>query len=163
MVSFKLAKMHDNFAQISELADNIWSAHYIEIIGISQVNYMLQKFQSVKAIEKQIRAGLAYFVLVFEESPVGYIAIEKKPDTLFISKFYVLSDYRRKNIGRTAMQFIENEARKHKLNTIRLTVNINNLNAIKVYNKLGFKNIGSVVTDIGNGFVMDDFLMNKTI
>ena len=43
------------------------------------------------------------------------------------------------------------------------TVNLNNINAIKTYEKLGFINAGPVVADIGNGFVMDDFEMKKSL
>ena len=61
------------------------------------------------------------------------------------------------------MDFIESKAKHYQLKTIRLTVNINNVNAIKAYEKLGFKNVGPLVTDIGNGFVMDDYQMEKAL
>lgn len=44
-----------------------------------------------------------------------------------------------------------------------LTVNKNNVKAIRAYEKTGFKNIGSLVQDIGNGFVMDDYKMEQTV
>jgi RimJ/RimL family protein N-acetyltransferase len=49
------------------------------------------------------------------------------------------------------------------LNKIALTVNKNNVNSIKAYEKMGFKNVGSVVQDIGSGYVMDDYKMEKTL
>ncbi len=43
------------------------------------------------------------------------------------------------------------------------TVNKNNSLAIRAYEKLGFENLGSIVADIGNGFVIDDYRMEKRI
>ena len=61
------------------------------------------------------------------------------------------------------MFFVEEKAKTYQLKNIRLTVNINNTIAIKAYEKLGFKNVGPIVADIGNGFIMDDFQMMKQI
>jgi len=44
-----------------------------------------------------------------------------------------------------------------------LSKNKNNISAVKVYEKMGFKNLGPVVQDIGNVFIMDDFRMEKLI
>jgi len=61
------------------------------------------------------------------------------------------------------MQFIEEKAKLYHLKIIMLTVNKNNTNAIRTYEKLGFINVGPVVKDIGNGFIMDDYQMTKQI
>jgi len=82
---------------------------------------------------------------------------------LFLSKIYVLKHYRGKKIGKRAMAFVEEQAKSCQLKSIRLTVNKHNTDAIHAYQQLGFKNMGSVVLDIGNGFVMDDFEMEKHI
>ena len=42
-------------------------------------------------------------------------------------------------------------------------VNKNNKDAIEKYIHLGFKQIDFVVPDIGNGYVMDDYVMEKII
>jgi RimJ/RimL family protein N-acetyltransferase len=65
--------------------------------------------------------------------------------------------------GKKAVQFAEKVAKELDLNKIALTVNKNNVNSIKAYEKIGFKNVGSVIQDIGNGFVMDDYKMEKTL
>jgi ribosomal protein S18 acetylase RimI-like enzyme len=46
---------------------------------------------------------------------------------------------------------------------IALAVNKRNSNAIAAYEKWGFHIERSVVKDIGNGFVMDDFIMAKEV
>jgi GNAT superfamily N-acetyltransferase len=163
-IEITIANTTANYQQIETLADTIWREHYIPIVGKPQIDYMLDKFQSAKAIENQVKnEGFEYFVLTYDSITVGYISIKQEINALFLSKIYVLSSFRDKKIGKAAMQFIEQKAKVYQLEIIRLTVNINNINAIKTYEKLGFINAGPVVADIGNGFVMDDFEMKKSL
>ncbi len=163
MTDIIVANTMHHYSQIARLAAVIWHEHYIPIIGKLQVDYMLDKYQSATAIEKQVAMGYEYYIMTFEKTPVGYISIKKEAESLFLSKIYVLSSYRGKKIGKTAMNFIEKKAKDYQLKNIRLTVNIHNTNSIKAYETLGFVNIGALVTDIGNGFVMDDYQMLKPI
>ena len=151
------------FLQLETLANTIWREYYIPMVGKPQIDYMLEKFQSAVAIKNQVEADFEYFIITFKKTPVSYIAIKKEENALFLSKIYVLSDYRGKKIAKTAMAFIEEKAKSYNLKTIRLTVNVNNTNAIKAYERLGFVNIRPLVADIGNGFVMDDYEMVRTI
>lgn len=163
MTVIKIANTAPDYLQIETLADTIWREHYIPIVGKPQIDYMLEKFQSAKAIEKQIENGFEYFILNYDDVSVGYISIKQETDALFLSKIYVLSSYRGKRIGKAAIQFIEKKAKSYQLKKIRLTVNINNINSIKAYENLGFKIIGPLVANIGNGFIMDDYEMLKQI
>ncbi len=163
MTDIIVANTENHYSQISNLADTIWREHYTSIIGKFQVDYMLDKFQSEKAIEKQVVDGFEYFLMTYDNRPVGYISFKKEASSLFLSKIYVLSSYRGNKIGKTAMRFVEEKANTYQLEKIRLTVNINNTNAIKAYETLGFVNVGPLVTDIGNGFVMDDYQMVKSL
>jgi ribosomal protein S18 acetylase RimI-like enzyme len=163
MTNIKVANKVVDFKLIAELADVIWREHYIPITGIGQVEHMLKKHQSSEAIANQVEEGFEYYSINYDEILVGYISILKEDKVLFLSKIYVLSDYRGKKIGKTAMQFIYDKANKYGCKTIRLTVNKNNANAINVYEKLGFINRGGVIKDIGNGFIMDDYKMDKLL
>ena len=91
MTEFKKAHSSIHFEIISQLADTIWRAHYIPIVGKPQIDYMLQKFQSASAIEKQVEDGFEYFTIYFEEIAVGYISIKQEAKALFLSKIYVSS------------------------------------------------------------------------
>ena len=70
---------------------------------------------------------------------------------------------RGKGLGRAGIEFVEKYAAQNGFSKIRLTVNKYNMTSIFVYNNLGFDKIDDVVTDIGNGFVMDDFVMEKSL
>jgi diamine N-acetyltransferase len=147
---------------VEALAREIWTEHYIPIIGREQVDYMLARFQSRRAIGEQIRTGVAYFLIKEDDAHIGYMAVQPKGRELFLSKIYVKSSRRGLGYGRKAVQFAEKVAKDLGLNKIVLTVNKNNVNSIRAYEKIGFKNAGPVVQDIGNGFVMDDYKMEKT-
>jgi len=142
---------------------DIWDEHYTPIIGSLQVDYMLKKYQSVPAIEDQVRQGVEYYLLNYESIPVGYLSFFRKEDSLFLNKLYVLSSYRGKGIGKKAMSFIEHKTKELGCDSISLTVNKYNTNSIKAYEQMGFKNIKAVVQNIGNDFVMDDYFMEKKI
>lgn len=151
-------------AKIAKLADRIWREHYIPIIGKGQVDYMIDKFQSQAAIKQQIQGGFIYFLLKESDGgDIGYIGVVVKGTELFLSKLYLLSEKRGKGYGRQAMRFIEQLGKEKGCFNIGLTVNKNNRNTIKVYEKFGFTNKGEMIQDIGSGFIMDDYKMEKNI
>lgn len=148
---------------ISDLARTIWTEHYTPIIGPAQVSYMLEKYQSSLAIDNQVKDGLSYYLLHNQHKPIGYFAFQDKGNSLFLSKLYVLKDQREHGIGKIAISFLEKYARKLGVSKIELTVNKYNTVAIKAYLQMGFKNVGAIVQDIGNGYAMDDFALEKIL
>ena len=153
----------DQIDIVESLAREIWTEHYIPMIGKEQVDYMLDRFQSKRAISEQIMTGVLYYLMEEDNEFIGYIAVQPKGIELFLSKIYVKSSRRAKGYGRKAVQFAEALALQRGLQKIVLTVNKNNLNTIKAYEKIGFKKVGSLIQDIGNGFIMDDYRMEKSV
>ncbi len=151
-------------SEVARLAREIWTEHYVPIIGQPQVDYMLDRFQSESAIAGQISdESYEYFLVRSKQDYAGYIGVQRRQNELFLSKLYIRSGERGKGIGRKAINFVEDLAGKYALACICLTVNKDNKVAITVYEKCGFVNTGPIVTDIGNGFVMDDYRLRKTI
>ncbi len=148
---------------VEALAREIWTEHYIPIIGKEQVAYMLARFQSAQAISEQIANGYLYFLIQEAGQFIGYISVQPKEQELFLSKIYVLSSWRGRGYGRKAVRFVEGLAKGKGLTKIVLTVNKNNTLAIKAYEAIGFKKVEAIVQDIGHGFVMDDYRMEKEI
>jgi len=162
-MNFKRVASDIDCQLVAELGDFIWREHYTPIIGLAQVEYMLDHFQSITAIKKQIAEGVRYYLVENEDENVGYLSFYPKEESLFISKIYVLSNQRGKGLGKAAIGFIENNATDLGLDTLRLTVNKFNTNSITSYEKMGFFKTESVVIDIGGGFVMDDYVMEKAL
>jgi ribosomal protein S18 acetylase RimI-like enzyme len=152
-------------ALIAELARLIWNEHYNSIISQLQIDYMLDKFQSAAAINQQIADGMLYFLISSNSQPAGYLALmpDAKNDKLHISKIYLDAANRGLGHGKQALDFIERQCNKMHIHKLWLTVNKHNRIAIDAYQRWGFHTTGSVVTDIGKGFVMDDYVMEKDI
>ena len=163
MLEFVEVKLND-IKEFAELTTEIWHEYWTCILSNEQIDYMVDKFQSEKAITNQINnENYTYFYILCNKQKVGYIGLSGKQDYLFLSKLYIKKDYRHKGIGGKAFDFIKQYAIENGYNKIRLTVNKYNKNTIDAYDKWGFKTVDSVVTDIGNDFVMDDYIMEYLI
>jgi len=164
-LAFKPVESPEEIADVTRLAAIIWHEHYVSVISVAQIGYMLERFQSVPAITDQIkRQGYEYFLFQLDgASPVGYMAVKAEEGKLFLSKFYVLKDHRGKGYASRALAFLEKLCRERNLSRIWLTVNRNNTSSIAVYEKKGFRIAREQCADIGGGFVMDDYVMEKEI
>jgi len=164
MIKFIPATHNSDFRLISELAKDIWTEHYTPIIGIDQVNYMLEKFQSENALKDQVLINnYKYFTIDNQSDPIGYLSIKKEEASLFLSKIYIKATSRGQGIGKRSMNFIETQAKNLNCKKIYLTVNKYNTDSIKAYQKIGFNKIEELVINIGNGYVMDDYKMEKRL
>ncbi len=148
---------------VSAVADEIWHEHFTPIIGKAQVEYMLDKFLSPEALVEQINSGYQYYLFSYEYTFAGFAGVHKENDSLFLSKLYVHKDFRGKGIASYMFkQFIE-LCKKNNLDKIWLTCNRKNIHSIDVYRHWGFETVRKEATDIGNGFVMDDYIMEYKI
>ena len=163
-ISFDRVQSENQVQLVAQLAHTIWNEHYVPIIGQEQVNYMVSNFQSAEAMTNQIHTeGYEYYIISHMYEPSGYISIKLTCKELFLSKFYIIQEKRGTGLGKEGLKFISDRAKTLGANSIKLTVNKNNTNSIKTYEKMGFINVGSVVADIGEGFVMDDYVMKLDI
>ncbi|MBA3683554.1 MAG: GNAT family N-acetyltransferase [Bacteroidetes bacterium] len=144
--------------KVAELAKVIWAKHYPSIIGQEQVDYMLQNMYNHESLLQQIqeKAQQFYFIISNNET-IGFISVtNEKNDCWMLNKFYVLEEKAGKGTGTKVLEEIIKVIQPKK---IRLTVNRKNYKSINFYFKNGFKIDSLAVFDIGNGFVMDDFIM----
>lgn len=154
MITFE--KVND-IKELASLASSIWHEYWTCLLSPEQIDYMVENFQSEKAIKEQIEdENYTYYFIKSDNENVGYFGISDKGDFLFLSKIYIRKEFRHKGIGTKAFDKIKELALGK---PIRLTVNKHNTNSINAYKKWGFKTIDAVVTDIGSGFVMDDYIM----
>lgn len=147
----------ENIEELASLASAIWHEYWTCILSPEQIDYMVENFQSEKAIKTQIENdNYTYYFILSDKVKAGYFGVSDKGDYLFLSKLYIKNEFRHKGIGTIAFEKIKQIADGRK---IQLTVNKYNSNTIKAYEKWGFKIVDAVVSDIGSGFVMDDYIM----
>jgi GNAT superfamily N-acetyltransferase len=158
----------EQLATVAALAHDIWYEYYVPLIGRAQVDYMVARFQTAPAMQAQIDRGYEYFLVQRQDetgkwSDIGYCAVEEQPGrAMFLSKFYLHHAARGSGTGRRCMEFIEDLARRRGLVLLWLTVNKGNP-AVQAYERLGFRIAQELVMDIGGGFVMDDYRMEKAL
>lgn len=147
----------NDIKELASLASSIWHEYWTCILTPEQIDYMVENFQSEKAIKNQIEnENYTYYFIIKDGAKAGYFGISDKKEYLFLSKLYIKKEYRHQGLGKKAFEKIKELANDK---PIRLTVNKYNTNTINAYKKWGFKIIDAVVTDIGSGFVMDDYIM----
>lgn len=149
------------------LASVIWHEYFVSILSDGQIDYMVQKFQSAEAVQQQLQEGYQYFQIRLSDGRLaGYFGIraDREPDSkLFLSKLYIKKEFRRKGLARQAMDFLYELCEKQGFGRISLTCNKYNEGSLSCYKKLGFHQTDSIVTEIGNGYVMDDYVMERVV
>ena len=148
---------------LSNLACEIWNQHFVPIIGKAQVDYMLNKFLSPEALKKQLADGYEYYLISCDDSFVGFTGIHDENGSLFLSKLYVHVNSRGKGIASWVFQKLVEICNTRNLDKIWLTCNRHNSNTLAIYDHLGFEIVRKEAADIGNGFVMDDYILEYKI
>ena len=150
----------DEIKELCALAKEIWNEYSICFISQEQIDYMLEKFQSEQIVKGQIHfQNYQYYFIEEDGENIGYFAVQKQKDNLFLSKIYIRKDFRGKGYFRkTFTNAIAPIARELELPKITLTVNKYNFASIMAYEKLGFDRVDSKEFDIGNGYIMDDYI-----
>jgi GNAT superfamily N-acetyltransferase len=142
---------------VSELATLIWNQHYPAIISQPQINYMLQLMYSKPSLIKQLERNHKFFLIQAGARAEGFISVnlEKNKDW-FLNKFYINQAIAAKGIGTRALRSLIDLIEPER---ITLTVNRQNFKSVNFYFRNGFVIESVADFDIGNGYVMNDFVM----
>ena len=151
---------------IAELAGVIGRACYPGIISHAQIDYMLARMYALEVLHEEIRSqGIRYDRLLVNGELAGFAAYgpTSEPGVMKLHKLYLLPEMLGRGLGSRLLQHVEREVRAGGARRLTLSVNKRNARAIKAYQRNGHVIAESVVTDIGGGFVMDDYVMAKDL
>lgn len=148
---------------IREIAYKTWPDAYEALLGKAQVTYMLQKIYSKEALEDQLKNKHYFFLALIEYKPIGFVSFSQIDDTTFkLHKLYVLPEAQKTGIGKKLLQKVETVAKS--IGGTKLQLNVNRKNVAKnFYEKNDFEVIKEEDIDIGSGYFMNDFVMQKTL
>jgi ribosomal protein S18 acetylase RimI-like enzyme len=155
-----------DFEAIAVLARRIWLEHYITIISREQIEYMLESRFTAESLARYVDSRERWFdVLRLDDAIVGYCSHALLPDTreMKVEQLYLLPELHGFGYGKSMMVHIESHTRMLGRDTLVLTVNKQNTRAASVYLRAGFEVREEAVFDIGNGYLMDDFVMVKNL
>lgn len=160
----ELIKVDDSLVKLtSEFATEVFTDYYTPINGKDHAEYMAEMFLSEKAIKKLIDDGAVFKLVMENNSPIAYTEYKKDGERVFLSKLYAHKLHRGQGLGSYMLNDCIEYAKSIGLNKIYLTVNKHNTNSYNFYLSKGFVVIDSVETDIGHGYIMDDYIMELTV
>jgi len=164
---------------ISELAGIIWQACYPGIITQAQIDYMLARMYALEVMRDEIHSqGIRYELLLVSGKPVGFASYgpievgtlrrgvqtpQRAVPAFKLHKLYLRPERHGHGLGSRLLQHVEHEVRNAGARRLILSVNKRNTKAITAYRRNGYDVADSIVTDIGNGFVMNDYVMAKNL
>ena len=153
----------DDIRLIRELTFKVWPQTYANIISQQQIDYMLEMMYSEGSLRKQMEDGCRFIIAEDGNEPVGFAAYEKIRSTVFkLHKLYILTSQQGKGTGRLVIDYISKEIKQRGATALQLQVNWYN-KAGSFYEKLGFVVIDEADFDIGNGYFMNDYVMERKL
>ena len=165
MLTIEKVQTSEDIMECAALAAEIWNQHFSSILSQEQIDYMVSRFQSENALRSQINEeGYSYYFFNEDGNRVGYFGICPKEDnTMFLSKIYMRKSSRGKGYASQGFRFIQEEAKRLGCTKIWLTVNRYNESSIDVYEHWGMHRDGVRTTEIGKGFIMDDYVYSYPV
>jgi ribosomal protein S18 acetylase RimI-like enzyme len=102
-------------------------------------------------------------MVVEDDTPIGFASFSAHDLKVFhLHKIYVLPSEQGKNFGKQVLDYIISAIKTAGATSLQLNVNRFN-KALHFYEKQGFKIIREEDIDIGEGFFMNDYVMEKKI
>jgi diamine N-acetyltransferase len=155
---------------IRQLTFDIWPKTYSDMLSKEQIDYMLEMMYNPATLQKQIEEVGCTFIIVYDDAePVAFASYaqhpadnETEPGIWKLNKIYILSSQQGKGTGRFIINYIVDEIKAKGAKALQLQVNRQN-KAKYFYEKLGFKIIKTADFDIGNGYFMNDYVMELTV
>ncbi|RJS91504.1 GNAT family N-acetyltransferase [Salinisphaera sp. Q1T1-3] len=154
----------ERLADLSALAHIIWQQHYVPLIGQAQVEYMLAEGYSDEALMRDHEAGKRFTLAMRGERAIGFAAVSppepSEPDCAWLDKLYVAQEARNLGVGRRLVERAAWQIDEFwSAEKMALRVNRHNDSSITAYKAMGFAICDTDVKPIGQGFVMDDYIM----
>lgn len=150
---------------IQNLAKESWQSAYSDILEQDQIDYMLDLMYSESTLNAHFEnPNYQYYLIQEDEVFLGFMGFEfhNEPETTKLHRIYFLKEGQGKGLGKKALEFVKSETESSGNKRLILTVNKNN-NAKDFYESQGFIIYQEKILEVGNGYVMDDYLMEFII
>jgi len=155
----------EDYDLIYGIAVPVWEKTYREILSAEQSGYMLDMMYSYASITEQILIKGHHFLLAVEDGKyLGFASYEHNSayETTKLHKIYILPEAQGMGVGKALITVVENSAKAN--GNDKLALNVNRYNqAVNFYIKAGFVKAGEENINIGNGYLMEDFIMVKQL
>jgi diamine N-acetyltransferase len=164
MIAIRMARVTD-IPHIRSIAREAWPVAFGDILSPTQIDYMLEMMYSESSLALQMKNGHQFILADIDDKACGYLSYEqsyKGSTKTKIHKFYILPNLKSQGIGKALIDNAEHVARQNR--ATHLTLNVNRYNkAVQYYIRQGYSVVGQEDIDIGSGFLMEDFIMEKSL
>jgi diamine N-acetyltransferase len=146
---------------IQEIAFNTWPLTFGDILSEEQIKYMLEMMYSSESLKNQMEVKQHQFIILQSETnPIGFASFEFLNGFTKIHKIYLLPTEQGRGSGRKMLNQISSISIQKNIH--KLSLNVNRFNqAVQFYLRTGFVIVKEENIDIGNGFLMEDYVMEK--
>jgi diamine N-acetyltransferase len=155
-----------DFERVIALARRIWLSHFIKIVSREQIEYMMNARLTTLNLRRYLHADDRWFdVLMLDDEPVGYCsyALTATAGEIKLEQLYLSPELHGRGLGGLMLRHVQSRAQALGCRTMVLQVNKQNTGPVAVYRAAGFTVREEAVFDIGHGFVMDDYVMEKRL
>ena len=154
-----------SLAVVRDIAASIWPETFRSILPPEQIPYMMKMMYSPEVMERELAAGFHFDALYIGDIPAGYVSYSKYdlPGVAKLHKVYLLCKFHGQGYGTSMLEHACRRCRELGFDRVRLNVNKHNSRAIAAYERNGFVRVEAVKIDIGGGFFMDDYVMEKAL
>ena len=163
-MEIRLLQKHE-LSLTRNLAEKIWPSAYGTILSEEQLSYMLNWMYSIETLEKSFDKGNEFYCAFHNNHEVGFFELEfsnEYPNTVKLQKIYVLPSEQKNGLGTKLLQFGLIQSKNKGARNVILQVNRAN-KAVQFYLKNNFCIIREEDFPIGNGYYMNDYVMEKTL
>jgi len=158
-----ISVQEEELTVVHQLAEKIWPEVYDYMISQAQIRYMLDAMYSLKSLRTQLKNGHEFLLLLHDDTPMGFCSFQQLDAERFrLQKLYVSKNGHGKGWGYLLLHTIEQKIKSRNGKVLELNVNRNN-RSLAFYQRQGFQIVRSEDIDIGNGFFMNDFVMEKKL
>jgi diamine N-acetyltransferase len=149
---------------LRSLAQRIWREVYPAIITSAQIEFMLERMYGETQLARELDAGVPWEIAEEHDDPIGFLSYEFQQDgRVKLHKLYLLPAFHGRGLGQQMIAHVIEQAARLGGSEVWMQVNKRNTSAIAAYQRAGFHIAQEAIFDIGDGFVMDDYLMARAI
>lgn len=150
---------------IQEMSNIVWPVTFADILSEEQIGYMMQMMYSSESLTEQMTTQNHNYILAHQaDEYLGYLSFEYNVENEYckIHKIYILPTAQGLGVGKKLIEYVKQEAVASKENKLRLNVNRYN-KALDFYKHLGFSILKTEDIDIGNGYLMEDYVLEMKL
>ncbi|RIW16456.1 GNAT family N-acetyltransferase [Algoriphagus lacus] len=156
----------EELTKVQSIAHRTWPSTFANILSPEQIEYMLNWMYDLKMLESQMEKGHTFLMAEENGKELGFAGFElnySEGPKAKLHKIYLLPEAQGKGAGKALILEVADRARKTGQKSLLLNVNKYNQKAIDFYTRIGFNELYKEVIDIGNGYIMDDVVMELNL